>query len=348
MRNKLMILAGALIMIILFMAMAHAEGKVSSYMFGDYAWIAQSNDADLDGKSGFVVRRIYATYNNDIDEKFSARIRLEMAQKDFSGASGKMEPVVKGAFLKYKSGDHDLYAGLSGTPTWGLVEKFWGYRWLEKTPLDLHKFGSSRDIGLACKGHLDEEKKIGYHFMIGQGDYTYNETDKGKKYYGALSYKATDQLIIEAYGDFEDSEDDTPNTASHTIQGFVGYKGDFGRIGAMYALNSAEVANETDSTIDVSIVSGFVVWKLSDNLNGVARLDYLLDPNSGAGGVSYLPMVATAKNTMLVILGVDYQAAKNVHIQPNVDIGSYGDDVTAGVDKADSELIPRVSIFYKF
>lgn len=343
--NGLTALGGALLLVVILSSESFAEGKTSAYLFGDYAYVASSNDADLDGKSGFVVRRIYFTYDNDISEQFSARVRLEMNQKDFTSSRAKMEPVVKDAYLKWKLDRHSLYFGLSGTPTWGLVEKFWGYRWLEKTPLDLHKYGSSRDVGFAAKGALDSEKNINYHIMAGHGESNYSETDKGKKYYASVSFKPTSKTVFELYGDFEDSEGDESNTSSYIVQGFIGLEGDFGRAAAMFTYSKAETGE--DSFDQNRILSGFVVAKLSEKANGVLRIDHLTNPNASADGVSYLPMYDNADNTTLVLAGVDFLMAKNVHFQPNIEMVTYGDDVTTG-EKPDGEFIPRLSIYYKF
>jgi Phosphate-selective porin O and P len=340
------ILSGFLFLMLLCVAQVSAEGKISAYMFGDYAYIAKSSDADLDGKSGFVVRRIYFTYDNDIAEKFSARLRTEMSQKDFSNSSAvKMEPVVKDAYLKWKFDRHALYIGLSGTPTWGAVEKFWGYRWLEKTPLDLHKYGSSRDLGFAFKGALDKDKKINYHIMVGHGASNSGETDKGKKIYGSLLFKPSKKAIVEIYGDFEDSEGDESNTASYVFQGFAGFNGDFGRVGVQFAHHSEETS--ADTNITQNIISGFAVIKINEKANAVGRIDFLTDPNPGAAKIAYIPMANSTENLIFVVAGIDFLAAKNVHFQPNVELVMYGDDISGG-EKPDTEIIPRVSVYFKF
>ena len=61
-----------------------------------------------------------------------------------------MEPFVKHGYLQWKKGlgDADIYLGLSGTPTWAVAEKVWGYRSVAKTA----PIGSSADLGAAFKG----------------------------------------------------------------------------------------------------------------------------------------------------------------------------------------------------
>ena len=129
------------------------------------------------------------------------------------------------------------------------------------------------------------------------------------------------------------------------IQGFAGFEGDFGRAGLQYAYHSAE---DTDSTsVTQSIISGFVVAKVSEKAKGIARVDYLTDPNPSASKISYIPMVSDTKNLIFAVVGIDFEPAKKVHFQPNIELVSYGDAVGGG-DKPDTEIIPRLSIYYKF
>ncbi|MBI3358422.1 MAG: hypothetical protein HY037_02370 [Nitrospirae bacterium] len=66
----------------------------------------------------------------------------------------------------------------------------------------------------------------------------------------------------------------------------------------------------------------------------------MFDPNPNADKISYLPMVQNAKST-LYLFGADFKVAEKVNIQPNVEIATYSGD-------NGSDLIPRVTIFYKF
>lgn len=335
-----------LVTAVLCVSAVSAEQKISAYLFGDYVYVAKSNDTHYDGKSGFVARRIYFTYDNDIAENFSARFRMEMEQKDFAASSAaKITPYAKDAYLKWNFNNHALYLGMSPTPTWEVVESFWGYRWLEKTPLDLHNYGSSRDIGLALTGSLDDGKKVGYYLMAAHGAGTVSETDKGKKFYASMVFKPTDKAVFEIYGDFEDSEGDQPNSASYVLQGFAGFEGDFGRIGLQYAYAASD--EDENTNITQNIISGFFVAKLGDKTKGVVRVDYLTDPNPNAAEISYIPMEPGTKHLMFAVAGVDLQIAKGVNIQPNAEVVSYGKELATGKNP-DAEVIPRLSVYFRF
>jgi hypothetical protein len=69
-------------------------------------------------------------------------------------------------------------------------------------------------------------------------------------------------------------------------------------------------------------------------------MDTLFDPNPKADKISYIPMVKDAKST-LYLLGADFKLAEKINIQPNVEWVTYSGN-------NESDLIPRVTIFYKF
>ena len=119
------------------------------------------------------------TYQKDIATDFAVRFRLEAKDAGFAQGA-KMEPFLKHGYLQWKQGlgDADIYLGLSGTPTWAVAEKVWGYRSIAKTVLDWNKIGSSADLGAALKGTAGQ---LNYHLMVGNGPGQKPEDDHGQK-----------------------------------------------------------------------------------------------------------------------------------------------------------------------
>ena len=148
---------------------AAADGTLSGIAFGDYYWFAANHDAATEDQNGLWMRRVYLTYDMNKSDNVSLRFRLESGSPGVDGA-GKMEPFVKDAYLKWTpgGGPRTWYIGLSGAPTFTGVEKAWGYRHVEKTPVDLYKLGSTRDFGVGVKQKLSE--KLDGHLMIGNGN----------------------------------------------------------------------------------------------------------------------------------------------------------------------------------
>jgi len=319
---------------------AQDNGKISGYMFGDYYYVTSNHDKDIENANGFWMRRIYVTYDRSMNEQFSMRFRLEMnSQGDFS-SKDKLTPVVKDAYLKWKKGRHSIILGISGTPTWGVIEKLWGYRPVEKTALDLAKFGSSRDFGVALKGPLDADKKVNYHLMFSNGSSNGSENNDGKKVALALLAKVGNGFLVQGYADFEERPGDTNR---YTLQGFVGYKGTTSRFGVQFAHQNRQVAGGDDLTLQIGSLFGAA--KLSDKVWGFARIDRAFDPNPDGATISYIPFDKTAKSTFLVA-GIEYSPAEDVHLMPNVEAIVYGDNAAGG--SPDSDLIPRFTFYYTF
>lgn len=304
---------------------ATAEGKVKGYMFGDYYWVVSADDADAklpQKRNAFQLRRVYFTYENQIAEQFSIRYRLEAKDAGFSSGS-KMVPFVKHGYLKWADaiGESDLYIGLSGTPTWSASEKAWGYRSIEKTVMDLNKIGSSADLGIGLKGGAGN---LGYHVMIGNGPGQKPEDDHGKKAYGQLSFKVSDGLKLVGYADYNMRPADQNQL---TVAGFAGLSlGDLTLgIEPFMRINQSAAADGDDVTIaGASIFSHLPV---TEKWNAFGRLDAVSDDSDDT-------------TDLLVIAGIDYVAAKNVHIMPNLYVGL--------PDGPDPNIQARGTVFYKF
>ena len=321
-------------------AMGYAQdGKISGYMFGDYYYVAAHHDSAVDGKNGFWFRRIYFAYDKKLSDVFSVRLRTEMAHPGDFTSSSTAVPFVKDAYLSWKIGKNTLLLGISSTPTWGVVEKVWGYRSVEKTPLDLHKFGSSRDFGVALKGNLDSDGKFKYHAMIGNGNSNKSETNDGKKAMLSLGFYSTKAISIEVYCDLNDK----PERNDITLQGFAVYQTGKAKFGVQFARQTRKV--EVGKDVTLSVGSLFCVAKVADKTSLFARVDRMFDPNPDGHKISYIPFDNTAKSTFLVA-GLDFSPHKDVHLMPNVEVVLYEKN-DAGV-KPDTDLIPRLSFYYKF
>ena len=324
------------------------EGKVSGYMFGDYYYVLANHDKDLEDKdmNGFQFRRIYFAYDKAITESFSSRLRFEMASAGDFEAKSKMSPVVKDAYLKWSAvcpllpnDKSELILGISPTPTWSVVEKVWGYRSVEKTPMDLQKFGSSRDFGVAIK--VKPVDKLKAHLMVANGASNGSENNKYKKFLLSLGLNPTKEIIVEVYGDLALHAD---SAHVFTVQGFAAYQAEKGRAGVQFVRQTHQQAGDADD-VNLEIVSGFVVAQLVEKVSVFARFDHMFDVNGSGGGISYIPFDDTAKANFIVA-GLDLAPDKNVHIMPNVEIVLY--EEPDGGTKPDTDIIPRLTCYFKF
>ena len=313
--------------------------KISGLVFGDLYWNAAGHDESLKDRNGFWFRRIYLGFDKTMTEQLDMRLRFEMNSAGDFRSNAKLEPFVKDAYLRWKFTDqHQTYLGLSSTPTWNVVEGFWSYRSLEKTVLDLQRMGASRDLGVALRGSLGTEKKVRYHLMVGNGSSTRGETNKGKGTALSLGFYPNNSLILEFYADY----DQRPlQTDRNTYQAFLGYKRDWGRLGIQYAHQERKGASKVN--LDVLSLFGFV--NVSPRVTLIGRYDRMFDPNPEGARIPYIPFDPTAKFHFF-LAGIDWKVSEGFSLIPNVEVVRY--DKREDGTRPDTDLIPRITFYYKF
>ena len=155
---------------------------ISAYAFGDYYFVLNQHNADLEDQNGLWLRRVYITYYFYISDKLKARARLELSSAgNFSTSASTLVPVLKDAYIAYQFAPlHKLTLGIQDSLSFSNIEKFYGYRHLEKTPFDLYKVRSSRDFALCLSGSFDTAKKDD---SVQYGNFSGNksETDQYKQ-----------------------------------------------------------------------------------------------------------------------------------------------------------------------
>ncbi len=315
------------------------QSRFHGLVFGDAYWVAASEDQVAEGQNGLWFRRIYLTFDFVLSENWSSRLRAEMASSPGFTAKSKLEPFAKDVYLRWKKGDTRLFIGLSPTPTWSLIEGYWGYRSVEKTMFDLQKMGASRDIGVALQGRLGEGKRIGYHLMLANGNGTSTETNQGKKAMLSVSFTLSENIVVEIYGDADDRPGDTDR---FSLQGFLGFRNEKGSAGLQYFLQKRNEAEDPGTTFNG--LSVFGALRLSPRVSGYLRFDRMFDLNPAAAEAAYLPFDARAESNFL-LAGLDLQPHEQVHFQPNVEVVFF--DETGGITPA-ATVIPRLTFFYTF
>lgn len=330
-----------------------ADLSFNGYMFGEYYYVLSHNsgkidDGGIEGRNGFWFRRIYFTADMKLTENWKACLRLEMnSPGSFPfDSSAKLTPFIKDAYISYNLSGHELIFGIFSTPTWSYtIEKIWGYRPLEKTPLDLMKMGSSRDFGIGIKGNLNEAKTVSYVVMFANGASTKGETNKHKKIYGSLGFKPTKGLFLEAYADYEGAPD---GKSYYVLQGFGSYEDTWGKVGAMFARRHL---SQEDSDYNYDLFSAFAVLKAAKDVEVITRFDRMFgdgfEDNFKGTGVSYVPFANNPGAPFnLLIGGVSWQAVKNVWLIPNLKFVFYGDPDTG--DKPDKDVYANMTVYFKF
>ncbi len=348
-----------------------AEMKVSTLFFGDYYWNKHSDTAANNGLHGLALRRIYLNFDSLLDENHTAKVQLEANQKSPTATttscttatppvcttvsdSSTMTPFIKQANVTRKIGDHNVAVGIVATPAWASVESSWGYRDVEKTPLDFLGWAGAVDGGVSVKGSF-MEKMLMYQVLYGNGAKNNQETDKYKEMSGSLGVAPIKDLLVELFYDKKDSFKGL--TDSNVKQLFVGYKLNGLRAGAQYAAYTLETQLAGVATADKkgTVMSAYAVKELSDSWSALARYDlvsYKTDASVTANSLYYLSTQTSAKKFNLIIVGADYKDGENFHIIPNIERVSYSSltaaATSAGTAKPKAEEIVRVTFSFKF
>lgn len=339
MRRTRMILLASMLAAILAAAGLRGEGKISGLMFGDYYYALSHHDAAIEGHNGFWLRRIYFTYDAAIGERMAMRLRLEANSPGDFKTSSTLVPFVKDAYLTRRLGRHTLMLGLIGTPLYDNLDEFWGYRPMEKTPVDLFKFGNSRELGLGVKGPLDAKGRLTYTLVAGNGAGLKSETNRGKAVYGRLNFQPKPSWFLELYADYTD----TGAASSVSIfQAFAGLNGGWGRAGLNFGLRRAKADGAAS---DMKFISLFAVAKAGKRLELVGRFDRLLDPNPAGSKIDYIPMADHARANV-VLAGLGWSLGDGVKLIPNIKYVFY--DAAEGGAKPGSDFYAYITLYFKF
>jgi hypothetical protein len=339
MKTKNIVLALAVCLLLASAAALKGEGRFSGWMIGDYYYALKNHDAAVKNNNGFWFRRIYFTFDNKLTEKIAMRFRLEANSPGDFKTSTTLIPFVKDAYLSARIGKHTLMLGLIGTNMYDNVEGFWDYRAMEKTPIDLFKFGNSRDLGMGIKGAWDKKGKLTYAFVVGNGAGTKSETDHGKAVHGRLSFQPTPALFFELYADHANLGSDS---SVNILQAFAGVKGNWGRSGVNFAVRNARQAGVNG---DMKFVSLFGVFKINPRLDAIGRYDRLLDANANGSRIDYIPMANNAKANVL-LAGLGWSLSENVRIIPNVKYIFY--DTPEAEEKPAADFYAYLTLYFKF
>lgn len=317
-----------------------ADGEFSGNAIMDFYKVELNNNSEIAGMEGFWFRRIYLTYEDKLSENSCFRLRFEMSDPGDFISKEKYVLTVKDSYLKFKfSGKHEFILGITSPPTFKMVEKLWGYRCVEKTPLDLQKFASSRDFGLSLGRKMRDGKFFSYQLMLANGTGNKSEDNKGKKAFLSLGFHPCKAMYFEIYSDYDYINKDENK---QTVQGFFAYTTGSFRTGFLYAVQTRTDAVESK---DYSIGSIYSVFNPGIGPEFIIRLDKTFEPNSKGNEIAYTPFNPDFPSN-LIILGTSFRINDKVLFIPNLEYITYED--WEDTEAPDNELFYRFTLYYKW
>lgn len=316
------------------------NGKFSGLIFGDFYSIPQHHDPAVKGSEGIWVRRLNLTFDNKWSDRISSRLRFEAKDNgNFSGGHD-MVPFVKDAWLRYNAGGHMIMFGVIPTPTFAPVEDTFGYRPIEKSPLDLYRMGSSRDKGISIAGPLGSDGKADYTLMLGDGSGTKSMTGGTHTIYARIGYELTPELSVDLYGDWWKRLGGVDWT---TVKGELFYVHDDLKAGFSYAHQLRQRPGVADVNLDV--ISFYGEYAATDTLSPFLRVDIVDDLLPDAQKIEYYRMSPDGKPT-LVAIGLRIKVTDDFEITPSWTGVSYRG--VGGAPSPGSDSIFRLTFSAKF
>lgn len=300
------------------------ESKISGLTYFNYTY-----NSDDDAVNGFGLNRVYFTYQNEISEGIKYKFQTDIDYK-----SSPMNVYLKNAKIDWQTQYGKVTLGLQGMNVFSIQEKTWGYRYIDKSPMDLHKWSSSADMGIGYSNKLMDKLNFSILYTNGAG-YKKSENDSNKKLsiqvsHGERKLVSKDGFNIGAIFTHEpyDFEVDTVKTIlkKKTVLGlFAGFSGMGIRIGAEF-----DRMKDDGSDVTKQIGAIYGRYQLSDDIEVFGLYD-LYDPNTDEND----------NNENYIIAGFSYSPGKGLIIAPNIRYISYEDDT-------DSKTLYVVNIRFKF
>jgi hypothetical protein len=316
--------------------------KISGLVYADYYYVAANHRDELEDRNGFWLHRVYLTYDHTLTKALSLRVRLEANREGDFVSSGVSDVYLKDAWLRWEGGAHAIVFGMASTPQIEFVEGFQGYRSIEKTPVDLYGWDSSRDLGVAVQGRLGAEQRTRYAVQAGNGSGTGSEVDRSKAVRAQVSHEFTRGLALEGYADWQDQPDGQDIS---TLAAFAGWREASWRASLEYGWQKRREAAGGGGDLNLEFLSAFATVRMTPRLAVVGRIDRNFDPIPDGETIDYLPFAETARS-LFGYAALDVTLAPDVHLIPNVEWTTYGrgpDGTTPA-----SDFVPRVTLFFSW
>ena len=300
-----------------------AQGSISGVGFYNYSHDLTKDSANDDG---FTLNRVYFTYKNNVSDDLSVKFQTDVGEV---GDDERLTAYLKKAQVDWKSPIGKLTFGMQGMNMFNITEKTWGFRFIEKSPMDKHKFSSSADMGVGYSGKVND---ISYSILMTNGSgYKKQENDKFKKIsfhgvYGQPKLVKADGYNVGLAYSMEPYEDANEESFNKTVMSFFGgFAGSGLRFGGEFDMHS-----DSDGDITKQIMAFYASYKLMDSIEGLVYFD-MFDPD-----------IDTKKDgETYIIAGLNFYPTKGLTITPNIRMTSFEDG-------SDSQKMFKMNFQFKF
>lgn len=279
----------------------------------------------------------------------------------------------------------NLTVGAIVTPAFVITEEpIWGYRSLERTILDMRGIVGATDVGANLGGKIwhqtdsagKEKACVGYNLMAGNstGAIPDNTGNSGatpfKRYYGDIYVKLLhDKLILDLYADQHTVQLSPYQQSNVTGRALIGYKTKDFSISIEYfqemmqnqaiitkgsGITSADTTNRIQSGVSIAGAATLLRSKKTGDqtLGLIARYDLFKPDNNYRSGDTYAASYSGSNSCKenFIMLGIDYQPIKQVHVMPNVWYDGFKNQAAniSGLKQSDYDLVFRITLYFMF
>ena len=300
---------------IIAMAVA-ADTKIGGTTYFDYT--------SGDETSAFNFKRQYISFSGQASEDVKYKVILDFGGTNkLDGEDKRLVSFLKKAQIDYNASFAKVSMGLIGMNTYGVQEKNWGYRFIEKSAIDKNGYSSTADIGIGFSKSMSEDLNVSLQIVNGEG-YKVPQQDKHHKIslnatYGNGNLNKNDGYNAGLVYSTEASDTDPTNMMSL----FGGYAASGLRVGAEY--NTKTIGSEKSSLISLCANYAF-----KEDMDIFFRYDMDGgDPDDSTDGDNYL------------IAGAVLNCGSGLSVAPNIRMTSYNNN-------AESISEYKINVQYKF
>ena len=279
---------------------------------------------DMDENS-YQINRAYFTYEKQVTDALSYKFQTDVG----TGGATAYTVYLKNAVVSWKTDFGKISLGLQGMNMFKVQEENWGYRFVEKSAMDIEKYASSADLGVGWTKSLgmltpsvmltngtgykktedDGHKKLSVNLLYGPA-----KLKKGLNAGVAFSFEPKDYDLVDG------SSTTTETGSTIVLAAYGGWAQGPLKLGAEFA----SLNQELESSMSSNLVSAYGDFMLRDNLSVFGRFDMYTDD---------------AASNAYTVFGVNFSVEKGLYIAPNIQVDM--------PDGGDAEMTYRVNFRFK-
>jgi len=280
-----------------------AQGKLGAKVYFDYSY---NNARSV--TNAFEISRAYLSYSKKLNKNISFKFTSDVGRFN-TGKDKRLSLYLKIASLSWKTKFGKFVFGLQGLNMFNVEEHNWGYRFIEKAPMDKNHFASSADLGIGY--YLNLGNKLSLSALVTNGGgYKNVELNKYKKFSFQLLFGnpkiSRGGFNLGASFSAEGFQYGNTTGTTTVLGGFAAYSTGKFRVGGEYDLLKQSGLNVTKL-----IFSAFASLKFSTVAEVFGRVDSF-DPNTNVND----------DGNIYFIGGLNFTPAGGFSLAPNVKITS--------------------------